>query len=268
MAGAVFLAAAGLLIWLWPNAPSPFPGNLPTPNGYDDLVSAGNALRPDTGDTSRKTTEELRTLVAENTEALRLMREGLSKECVVPIQPSVASMQGHLQDMTFMKRLAWLSAGNARLSEVEMNYGKAALIHLDTVRLGHYSARGGLMIDKLVGVAIEAIGIQGLDQIVERLSATEAREILQAIEAIESHSSPASEFIARDREWARASLGITSRIQEWLLRRFTSAPDQQFISKVETADRRRRQLMHALTNQLQKLDAGKTSSLSPIEKPR
>ena len=256
LAGAAFLTAVGLLIWLWPKAPSPFPMKLPTPNGYDDLVKAGNAMRPDTEDPSKVTTAELRALVPENEEALRLMQEGLSKECVVPVEPSVAFMEAHLQEQMLMKRLARLSTDRGRLSEVEMNYGQAALIHLDTIRLSHHSVRGGLIIDKLVGVAIETMGVQGLERIVERLTAAEARNILRAVEMIDSQSSPASEFIARDRAWARASLGMMIQVQEWLARRLIASSDQKFTSKVQTGENRRRQLILNLATHVHKLETG------------
>jgi|SRR5438552_13500 len=58
---------------------------LPNPNGNDDFVKAQQLIVGNPADFQRGSLEELRKHVAENAEVLKLVREGLTKQCRVPI---------------------------------------------------------------------------------------------------------------------------------------------------------------------------------------
>ena len=68
---------------------------MPSPNGYDDFVKAGQTLAGNTSGYDEMSDEKLRQLVTQNVEALRLVRTGLSRECRVPIVDSQTYMGGH-----------------------------------------------------------------------------------------------------------------------------------------------------------------------------
>src|SRR5713101_441475 len=62
--------------------------SLPNPNGNDDFVKAQKLIVGNPADFDRASLEELRKHLAENAEVLKLVREGLTKHCRVPISYS------------------------------------------------------------------------------------------------------------------------------------------------------------------------------------
>src|SRR5262249_11416740 len=105
LAVAVILAIGAWTV-LKPPAPISFP--LPNPNGYDDLVKAAGALTGDFGDYQTLGEEPLSALVATNTEALRLVRLGLTRTCSVPTDLLITNFQGFMGELPPQKRLAFL----------------------------------------------------------------------------------------------------------------------------------------------------------------
>src|SRR5438477_491427 len=61
------------------------PAPLPNPNGYDDFVQAQKLMVVYTGEVTRASAEQLRKHLANNVEALKLIRAGLTKQCRIPI---------------------------------------------------------------------------------------------------------------------------------------------------------------------------------------
>ena len=80
---AVLLVVATLV--LTRNQPPPAGPPLPNPNGYDDFVQAGRMVADNTSDYSTMSEADLRALVKTNSEALKLARTGLTRECQVPL---------------------------------------------------------------------------------------------------------------------------------------------------------------------------------------
>ncbi len=58
---------------------------LPSPNGYDDFVKAGQVLPGDPLYFNRTNVEALRSQVASNAEPLRLIRQGTAKKCRISV---------------------------------------------------------------------------------------------------------------------------------------------------------------------------------------
>src|SRR6266480_2431577 len=63
----------------------PPPAPLPNPNRYEDVVKAQKLMVVYYGDVTRASAEQLREHLAKNVEALKLIREGLTKQCRIPI---------------------------------------------------------------------------------------------------------------------------------------------------------------------------------------
>ena len=116
------------------------------------------------------------------------------------------------------------------------------------------------MIDKLVGIAVENMGMVGLERVVEKLDARQAREILAILEEGDARSIPASVFIARDRQWERKAGLWMGRLQA-MWRAKTLFPDHQidqtFTAKLQTTDLRRRRLLLNLASRVHELETGK-----------
>ena len=70
----------------------------------------------------------------------------------------MANIPGVMGDLADLKRLAHLLTDEGRLREMENGSADAAHSYLDAIRFGNEMSRGGFIINRLVGVACEAIG--------------------------------------------------------------------------------------------------------------
>ena len=67
------------------------PPPLPNPNGYDDFIKAGGAVLGDISDWPILDHDSLRDLVSTNAEPLRLLRLGLTRQSVMPMDSSLTN---------------------------------------------------------------------------------------------------------------------------------------------------------------------------------
>jgi hypothetical protein len=214
---AVILAVTGLLIF---DAARPLPPIQPLPasNGYDDFVKAGEMADNHTGDFNEMKLEELRKLVAKNSDALQAARTGLQEDCAVPLQFSENYMSRHLPELAGYKRLAQAFVAEGRLAEMENRPGDAAKSYLDAVRLGNKSAQGGVLIDQLVGTAIEAMGTACLQKLVDQLDAKSCREAAATLETLDAQRQTWKEVMQQERVWSRRAYpGIKYRWTELVM---------------------------------------------------
>jgi len=252
------LTVMGLLIFKSSETSSSVP--LPSPNGYDDFVKAGKMLADKTSDYRQLTDEELRKLVTQNAEALHLVRTGLSRECRVPLVYSQMYMDGHMSELSLIKRLAQALNANARLARLEHRYREAVEAHLETMRLGHEATRGGPLIDGLVRIACEAIGSSGLQTLLTNLNAGECRNVINELEIIEKKQESFAEVMKHEREWSRRSFPLYQRIVASLMRFFNLASikqaEQRTMQKFQTQEQQRRHLLLDLAARAYELEKG------------
>ena len=157
----LLVVAAVIFTFSQPAAPQT---PLPQPNGYDDFVKAGGMVSDNASDYVTMSEEELRAFVKKNAEALKLARIGLGRECRVPLDysPTNGVILSHLATL---KRLGQTLTSEGRLAELENRPADAAEAYLAVIHLGHAMCQGGLIIDSLVGLAIESMGTAGLDKV-------------------------------------------------------------------------------------------------------
>jgi len=210
---AVLLAVLGLVAYALfdVNRPVPRPP-LPNPNGYDDFVKAGEAVIGEPGDYPTMSREELASLVQSNSAALNLVREGLARKCRSRTDFSTANFITHLPVVSNMKRLAQLLAAEGRLAEMEHRTNSAAGIYLELIRFGNESCRGGLVIDRLAGIACEAIGASKLRATITNLDARHCRTTAVALEQIETRSESAADTLGAEEEWVRRNGTLVERL--------------------------------------------------------
>ena len=256
-----FVAALVLIYALWPEPKVALAPPLPSPNGYDDFVKAGTLLAFTAADYRRMPKEDLEAYVSTNQEPLRLVRLGLTRECQVPMDVSWEQVRTNWEGRSGVSRLTLLIAAEGRLAELEKRFSDAARAHLDNVRFGQRSATGGRIIDKFKGVAFETIGMMGLERIVDRLDTAEVvRECITTLETADARSTPASDYINRDRQWYRKATRSSDKIRAmWVNKTLfpDRAADQALITKLHIADRRRRQLLLNLAARAYELERGK-----------
>ena len=113
------------------------------------------------------------------------MRIGLTRKCAVPPDTALTNIGGLLPELAGMKRLAQLLAAEGRLHELDNQPLAAAQTYLDGIRFGNEISRDGVLIQRLVGVACEAIGRAPLPKLVPSLSTEDSRKLMSELEQID-----------------------------------------------------------------------------------
>jgi hypothetical protein len=230
---------------------------LPNPNGYDDFVKAGQMVSTNTWNYDEMNEEELRKTVSANAEALSLVRSGLSNQCCVPIQFSETYINNHLADLTGLKRLAQAFVAEGKLAEMENRPNAAAKSYLDTVHFGNESARGGVLIDELVGIAVEAIGTTHLQKVVVRLDSKSCRETATALETLDVQRQTWEEVMQQEHAWSRRTFtGVRYEIARLMSGRSQEKNLQKAEQKFNERQIKTRQLFVDLAARAYKLDKG------------
>jgi hypothetical protein len=159
---------------------------LPNQNGYDDFIKAGKAVPENVSDFQTLDHASLRDLVTTNAESLRLLRVGLTRPCVMPMNPLLTNAAGMLSQWADMKRLVRLLAAEGRLRELDGLPADAARSYTDAIRFGNEMSRGGVLITRLVGIACESIGCRALAGVMPKLGRDDARVVLAELERVDA----------------------------------------------------------------------------------
>ena len=128
---------------------------LPNPNGYDDLVRAGKMVTR-LENQEEASTEELRRFVDRHSEALRIARTGLHRECRIP-----RFTTDRPPTETFMPLfdLRLLFEAEGTLAEKEGRPADALRSYLDLYQLGYQLIQGGCWIDFLISSGAQTTAI-------------------------------------------------------------------------------------------------------------
>jgi hypothetical protein len=191
------------LLIFWEAEPLPPVPPLPNPNGYDVLVKAGNMVRGDVGNYDKMGQAELRAMAQTNSAAIQLARTGWQHECRVSTQFSESYMASHLNELAALKRLTQAWVIEARLAQTENHSADAAGNYLEIIHLGNESVRGGVIMDQLVGTAIEAIGTANLQRLLPQLKANSCRETATTLETLDSQRQTWDQVMQQERDWSR-----------------------------------------------------------------
>ncbi len=237
----------------------PGPGfSLPNPNGYTYFVKAAQMLMADFAASVDQMSEAgLRALVAQNSGALQLARQGFHCESRVADN----NAPDMLKILESIKRLALAFSAEGRLAAMENRSDDAVRIHLETVRLGQESSRGGTLMVRLVGIAIEKIGLDSLQPLEQGTDARQCKEIALALESLDAREPTISETLACEKAFAdklRAAEPIMRRmmyaITQPLQARMMAPAIQQATNKIQAHQAVLRQAMIAFAARAYELE--------------
>jgi hypothetical protein len=93
----------------------------------------------------------------------------------------------------------------------------AAQSYVDCIRLGNEMSRGGLIINRLVGIACEAIGASRLSKLVLKLNPQEARPVISELEEIDSARVTWEEILRNENRFSRYQLRKGSNPITWVI---------------------------------------------------
>ena len=220
--GACLLAAwilgSAFLALLPPAMPEPV--MLPNPNGYDELMQAGQAVdwtAIPSGDKDEATAEARELFAQANAPASELMRRAFSKPSRVPLEYNSAHFSPSLNSTSNSRSLFYALHVQAKTALDAGRFGDAVRIYLDMFRLGRTISSGGLMIQELTANAFESDGAQGLIQQVriDRLDAENLKLLRRELELLDASHEPFANIMERDRTWTKLSYGWGGRLFCW-----------------------------------------------------
>jgi len=209
------LAAAGAIYVrnaLKPRATPPPP--LPVPNGYDDLVRAGDSIRgqpPNEGQLKGAKAEDLRAWVAANAEALNLDRAGLGRPSRVAVGYD-ADLSATMRQGSACRALSRLLFAEGELALVEDRPVDAARSFLDGVRLGQATGRGGLLLDAMIGSAIESSALDGLSRSRPGLPAAALRAAIATLLEVDAAREPFQAVLDGEAYWREQAVDYRTRL--------------------------------------------------------
>jgi hypothetical protein len=202
---------------------TPPPSPLPNPNGYDDFLKAAAVLTGEVGNASALDHDGLRALVSTNSESLRMLRLGLTRGCSVPTESVMTNLTGLLGDLANLKSLARLLEEEGRLAEMENRYRDAEYSYVDGIRFGNEISRGAFIINRLVGIACEAVGENSLAKLVPKLKPEEVHSVIAELEKIDATCVSWAEVRRNEDRFSRYQLSkgfnpvtwVMTRLQRW-----------------------------------------------------
>jgi hypothetical protein len=245
----------GLVAFLVLRPLPPIP-HLPNPNGYDDLVNAAKLVSTNSAGYAKMSVYQLRPLVVDNAKALSLARDGLDKGCGVPVQYSQGGQQDVNRNFVKLRMLAQALAAEGRLAELDKRPGAAVGSYVDLMRLGAAMEHGGILIDAMVGCAIESLGSTGLQKFVNQSDAKTCRETASALEMLDAVGPSWPDVLQQEDNWIRRTFGARSVLVEFVYHRQMkrNGPKAQRVFQAEQLKARR--LMIDFASRAYELDKG------------
>jgi len=189
--------------WIAANQPGYRLASMPNPNGYDDFLRAANEIVGVPGNFASLTKEELESLIATNAEVLRLVRVGLGRTCSAPTDVLITNFPAVQSHWAVQKALAQLLIAEGYLAESEQRPDDAVKSYLDAVHFGTDVARGGMMINLLVGVACESMGLSRLVKLAPSLECDRQRAIATKLLELDRGRCDWNDIMRVERQFAR-----------------------------------------------------------------
>jgi hypothetical protein len=179
---------------------------------------------------------ELQDLISTNEESLRLLRLGLTRQCALPEDAAMTNIPGMMNELASFKRLAQLLAAEGRSQEMNNRFGDAAASYVDTIHFGNELSRGGFLINRLVGLACEAIGETSLSKLVSKLRPEDGRRVVAELEKIDFAGVTWNEVMQNEARFVRYQQGfnpitwVASRLEVWRSRKRAEVREQRVLA--------------------------------------
>jgi hypothetical protein len=203
---------------------------LPTPNAYDTLYQAGNMvsrLPEDYTDTSDR--EKLVSFIATNTEPLRLVKEAVDQQYVVPIDYE-AGMQAVLDGIGPIRQAMRLLHTNARIAELEGDTAREAILYAKLFVLSSKSANGGLLVHASAASAYERLALARLHEIVGELTALQKSEVLALLASVNRQLTDIDRILEREHVLVKKEHGtLFGSLMIWQTKENTQPAIQRII---------------------------------------
>ncbi len=212
------VAAIGILAVIaassWIRLPPTRP-RLPDPNGSDDLARAGSMIRgdwPNKGAVADADPAALRPFVQANRPALDLVRVGLGRESVSPLEDSEAGLGRQFERQVLLKYAARLLIAEGLVAEADGRAGDASRSYLDSLSVGQATTQGGMLTDAQLGWVLQKRAVDRLRKLRDHLPAVDLKATIRAIEAIDRRRVAPDAVVKRWERWYRGAFRPVQRI--------------------------------------------------------
>lgn len=169
----------------------------PSPNAYEMLLQAAAETQPASAPVHSLGRGELRAYLRRHQETLKLARAAFNYESQVVLGTGIRFWQRHAEELAGLERLSDLFLAEGLYAETIVQTQPAMEAYLEIMRLGQYTANGGTLIDRLVGIAIEEKGARSLKSLLRKLSEENLDNALETLKNLEKERSLAEAV----REW-------------------------------------------------------------------
>lgn len=252
-----------LLVAWWPAPPKPRPA-LPNPNGYDYFVKAGEALAGmwTNSALSAVPVPDLQVFLSANQKSLELVREGLRHRSLSPVSVTYDSATSRkiLDQLGSIKRLGVLLAGEGRLAELNGNPEGAVDGYVEAMRFGQECSRGGVMVERLTGRAIEHIALTELRRAILSLNAKDVRRGLADLQKLDASHDLPSVNLGAEAEWVQLTFSAWERFMSQVhprLRKDLREVHEKFTDGVNAFQAARRRAIVEAAARLFELEKGR-----------
>src|SRR5262249_54581810 len=147
--------------------------------------------------------EELESLIATNAEVLKVLRIGLSRTCSEPTDLLITNFPAAMSQFPGQRSLAQLLVAEGYLAESQQRPDAAVKSYLDAIRLGTEVARGGMIVNLLVGVALESMGLSRLVKLAPSLDCDRQRVIAGKLLELDRGRADWNDIMRVERQAAR-----------------------------------------------------------------
>jgi hypothetical protein len=185
----------------------------PHPNGYEDIVGAGKAIRSvNAPDFETATPAQLKAYVAQCSGVYGPVRTALAKPCDASWRWNDKDERELMAAIYALRDVARALYGRGKLAASEGRRADAIAAYMDDIRLGQASQRGGLYIDLMVGIVCESMGNIGIADLRKSLSAGECKVLLPTLRELFEKPLPLAECAAREAAWTDRTWGWQGRL--------------------------------------------------------
>jgi hypothetical protein len=232
---------------------------LPKPNGFHHFVVAGRMVQLPFRIISDATPEEWRQTVQTNAAVLSLVRQGLLHESKIPHPSGTNYIDIRVGETMAARDVERVFRAAGMLAVHEERYLDAADTAAELVRFGHEAFRGGVMIDRLIGIAVEHNGLELMETLTNKLDAAGCRELAARLEEVDRARETSAEVLANEAEWSRKGTTVRQRIEHWFspLRGIGEEAVAGFLTRMDDHDRKRRRLILHFAARTYELEQGR-----------
>lgn len=209
-----FLVLAGLIFFFYPKRSS-FPP-LPQPNGYDVFVRAAAKVIHSEKALKEMSANELAEFVGANEAALKELRTGLALPSIVPVWTTEDWIQTQVTNGMNLRAADRAMAAEGLLLQQRGNVTGALDKFLDGLRFGDGIARGGVLINFLIGSACEVGAARHITNLLAGLSAPDCKRAALVLHQHEARRETLEAIMKREQEWSARTFGFFARIRQMI----------------------------------------------------